>query len=113
MSRMTRNVLSGFVGLLFALMVVGWAALFFQRSDTNRDFAIQICEANNEQNAKQIHLWEGIIALSSDDADSDESPEERRRQLAVFRQLLTDTFQQHDCAAAFESDPVLGPTDDP
>lgn len=49
-----------------------------------------VCESRNEQNDRQISLWEGVILLDRTDPPDPVVVEQ-------FRELLYETFPQFDC----------------
>lgn len=57
-------------------------------------FLIQkLCESDNEQNAKQMVLWQRIFEEVAKNPNTDSTPEQRE----AFRMFINDTFPQELC----------------
>ncbi len=81
---MKRRAIIGSLAVLTTLMpfaAIGYA---------NRigDIVHESCVGDNRQDAKQVALWEYIIALS---------PDAKPGQVAAFRAYIRDTFKPADC----------------
>lgn len=61
------------------------------------DIVKQMCIDNNAQDAKQLQLWEFIIALTANDVNPNRTPEEQERRVAEFRKFISQTFTKQDC----------------
>ena len=65
---------------------------------------IQLCQSGNEQNARQIALWDHLLTISAASPVPHETPEMRRFRLAAARALETyvhRVFAARDCTAQF------------
>lgn len=102
---MTSGAKRAFVTLLAISFAVGGANLLFTARQVGSTRAAaasiaQLCQAGNEHDAKQIILWERIIAISQPPAH--ETPAQRARRLATvraFEAYLHTLFAPRDCNA--------------
>ncbi len=85
------------LGALVAMVFVTYGYTQLVRNEATHTATTDLCEAINEQNAKQVELWEGIITLTADRPDPRFTPEERKAQLEQLRMLLDDIFAPQEC----------------
>ncbi len=85
------------VGIIVLLATSFTTSFVATQIADNRDFIEAMCEQDNIQDAKQVQLWEAVIALTAD-APTLLTPEQQAEQTRQFRVILNDMFAPQDCA---------------
>ena len=98
-----RAVLTLFVvTLLLSGVNVVFTAHEVNRASTAAASVVQLCQAVNDSNSRQVALWDHLVLISRPPAH--ETPAARRARLATTREFLSyvrKTFAPRNCSSRF------------
>lgn len=63
----------------------------------NQDHLRRICRSQNEQNAKQVALWEKLFNLPPSKFETPEQRAENEARIPGIRDFVNETFAQEKC----------------